>query len=243
MNIGNFSCKFISHVCFLIYSTSGKCVITDPIYLDGFSWKNHFEKYLTPPDLPLEEIKPCDFIFVSHIHGDHYDPDAVIEINKNTGAKVIAPEDVLDDLAERGMDRSNFIKAEEGKVVELDDLKITTYCGYDHSFDEKERPNKFSFTAGCDGTDIFYSGDCHSLPPAVKGNKFAATFCWPIPGEEKIKELCTEIEFGKFIMMHFDKFDPGDFFCGMDPEEEKVMLEDKFPGISVIIPERVKNLG
>ena len=83
MKIAHFQVEYLSHVCFTFTSPAGAVVVTDPFFAEGFEWQGHFERYLTPPDVAPEEISPCDVVFVSHIHGDHFDPDAVERIVGN----------------------------------------------------------------------------------------------------------------------------------------------------------------
>jgi len=277
MKVGNLDITYLSHVCFLFVSPGGTRVLTDVMYADGFEWKGHTERYLSPPDVPLDAIRACDVIFVSHIHGDHYDPDAIIAIHERTGADFLAPADVLEDLAARGVDGKHLKEATEGGVYRCGDLELRSYCGYDDSFDDRGRPNKYSlhltarqrsrssrdggiepvrrrgtkcrpgaaagqhFSDGlltCGETTFFYSGDCHELPPTMIGQRVDGMCMWPHPDDDKMRALATQIEYDTFIMMHCDRFDPGDFFCNMDCEEQRARLERLVPGISVVIPER-----
>ena len=239
MEIGNFRLQFVSHVCFIFASAAGRKIITDPLFADGFQWVGHFEKYLTRPAFPAGEITECDLIFVTHIHGDHYDPEAVQTIMRRTAADVLAPHDVLDDLDARGVSRDRMVAAEEGGERRVGDVLVTTYNGYDNSWDEKRRPNKFSLFLETRGTRIFYSGDCHETPPAMRGRSVDAVCMWPHPDDEKLKAFCEPLQFRTFVLMHCDGFDPGDFICNMDMAEQQQRVAALVPGVEVVIPERI----
>ena len=245
MKIGNLYVDFLAHVCFRFQSKQGKILITDPFFADGYQGvKGHFEKYLSPPDVRIKDIKRCDVIFISHIHGDHFDPHAVQSIQRQSQCAIIAPKDVLDVLKDMGIKGDFLHCAEEGAVFPIGDISISTYCGYDLKYTAKDgSQNKYAITVSTDSTSLFYSGDCHSLPPAVKGMTFDGMLCWPEPDDAKLLALCTGIDAACFILMHGDKFEPGNFICNLDFEEEKRRIERLVPGMNVIIPERVKSIA
>lgn len=243
MDIGRVAVTYLSHVCFQFRSPSGRVLLTDPFFADGFEWKGRHERYLSPPEVDLGEIRLCDVVFVSHIHGDHFDPGAVLAIQKRTGATVIGPADVVDVLVREGASADRLIVAEEGKRLDFHDLVLGTYCGYDNSRDAQGRDNKFSLLIECGPTALFYSGDCHELPPAVRGAKVDATFCWPHPDDDKLVALCLGLDTRRFVLMHGDRFEPGDFFCNIDHDEQKRRIEGLVPGVEVIVPDRARSLS
>jgi L-ascorbate metabolism protein UlaG (beta-lactamase superfamily) len=221
---------FLAHVCFRFKSPDGHILLTDPMYADSFPWEGHVERYLSPPDVPVEDIERCDAIFISHAHGDHCDPKAVLAIQNGTGAKVVAPADVLELLQAQGADPAHMHEAEEGARYGFGDLNLVTCCGYDESVDEAGRPNKFSCVIECGPTRLFYSGDCHELPTSVLGTRVDAMFMWPHPDDAVLQGLCADIESEHFVLMHCDRFEPGDFFCNMDLEEQRLRVSRLLPG-------------
>jgi L-ascorbate metabolism protein UlaG (beta-lactamase superfamily) len=243
VHISDIRVDYLAHVCFRFVSPTGSVVFTDPFFADGFPWEGHWERYLSPPDVDLADISRCDAIFISHIHGDHCDPQAVTAIHRRTGCRVVAPADVLELLAQKGADPSLLCEAKEGARFTFGDVALTTYCGYDDSFDARGRPNKFSLVIECGPARLFYSGDCHALPPGVRGMEVDAMFCWPHPDEATLKALCSGLRARKFVLMHCDRFEPGAFFCNQDFEAQKRRVESLVPGISVIAPERATVLS
>lgn len=243
MRIGLFEIKYLAHVCFIFRSQAGKTIITDPFFGDGFEHEGHYEKYLSPPHIKASEIKKCDALFISHIHSDHYDPAAVLEIQKNTKASIIAPQEVITDLLTKGADAKKLFPAEEGKVFTFGDITAQVYCGYDNSFDSEGLPNKFALVIKDETTRFFYSGDCHELPTGVKNCRFDAIFCWPmVDNETKIRGLCEGLKTSRFVMMHGDRFEPGNFFCNRDLIKDAKKMKVLFPDIEVINPERIIKL-
>jgi len=243
MKLGDINIDFFSHVCFQFKSKQGGVIITDPFFADGFEFEGHFEKYLTGPDVKIEDITTCDAVFVSHIHGDHFDPEAVSAIHKQCGCKIIAPADVLAVLENMAISKDFLIGAREGATFQIKDMTLKTYGGYDPKHkDEMGNQNKFSLIISSNSTSLFYSGDCHSLPPGVKGMNFDAMFCWPLPDDAKLQALCSGLNTGQFVMMHCDRFDPGQFICNMDMAREKERVERVAPHLKVIIPQRIQKM-
>jgi len=243
VKIGQIQVDFLAHVCFRFRSPGRHIVLTDPLFADGFEWEGHRERYLSPPKVPIKSIAACDVIFVSHIHGDHFDPDAVMAIQDRTGAEVLAPAEVLEALQERGADVGLLVEAGDGTSLEYGDMMLSTFAGYDNSLDERGRANKFSLVLECGDTRIFYSGDCHELPPRVRGAKVDAMFCWPHTDDERLKALARGLQAERFVLMHCDRFEPGDFLCNRNLRKEKTRLERLLPGMKVVAPLRATRLS
>ncbi|WP_062105738.1 MBL fold metallo-hydrolase [Bacillus niameyensis] len=57
---------WIGHSTFFI-QLNGKNIITDPVW----AIRMGAEKRLTPPGLPIDQLPPIDYVFISHSHYDH----------------------------------------------------------------------------------------------------------------------------------------------------------------------------
>ncbi len=242
MQIGCMAVDYLGHVCFRFRSPAGRVLVTDPFFAEGFEWGGHFERHLPPPKVRPADITKCAAIFVSHIHGDHFDPEAIRIVHDLTGARVIGPADVLDELSGGWVPGASLDEAEEGKTFVFEDLSLMTHCGYDNSRDRQGRPNKFSLVIAASGTRFFYSGDCHEMPPAVRGQRFEAMFCWPHTSDEKLRALCRAVDSEKFIIMHCDRFEPGEFMCNLDLEEQQERVQRLLPGLEALVPRRAEKL-
>jgi len=239
LQIGDIEFHYVSHVCFMFRSPGGATVITDPFWAESFEWNGHTERYLSPPDLPLERITECDAVFVSHNHGDHYDPVAVARIRRQTGARVLAPPDVIEDLLKRGEPREGLISLEEGTEWRQGELAVTALGGYDRAVDAQGRCIKFSILLQCGGTTFFYSGDCHQPPPAMRGREVDALFLWPLRDEWKVRGFAESFRFKNWVLMHGDRFAPGDFWCNLDMEEQRRAMMRIVPQANIIVPKRI----
>jgi L-ascorbate metabolism protein UlaG (beta-lactamase superfamily) len=166
----------------------------------------------------------------------------VLTILRNNRANAWAPPEVAEDLVARGLDPARAVALTEGARLKVKDLEAMAFAGYDGSHDAQGRANKFSLLLQAGGTAVFYSGDCHEPPPAMRGRSVDAVFCWPHPDDAKLRGLCQAIPARQFVLMHGDRFEPGDFFCNFDYAKEKARVERLAPGMEVVIPEPIRRL-
>jgi hypothetical protein len=242
IHIGNIAIGFIGHTTFLFWTSKGRVVITDPYFAGGFEWEGVHEQHLQRPDVRPESIRKCDVVFVSHIHGDHFDADAIETVVRNTGARVYGPIEVLEDLSARGMDFSCLEDAAETPNLTIDDLSLTALGNYDNAFNRHGRKNKFSLLIASAETVLWYSGDCHNLPSGLSGRYLDAVFCWTRPNIiERIKTLQPLPD--RFIIMHYDQHTPGNFWCNLDPMKEAKFVSNALPGVETLVPDRLGGLS
>ncbi len=112
----------LGHASALIETTGGT-ILTDP-------WVNpaYFGSWFPFPDnsqLDWDAIGQADYLFVSHLHHDHFDPENLRKhISKKT--TVLLPDfptsELEDALREIGF--TSFVKPESGEVTQLDGLEI-----------------------------------------------------------------------------------------------------------------------
>jgi L-ascorbate metabolism protein UlaG (beta-lactamase superfamily) len=251
MKIGGMNIGFVTHTSFLFGSAGGAVILTEPYFLGGYvnpppkrqgqNLTHIFrrELHLQRPDVQPEYVTQCDAIFISHIHTDHCDLEATRLIVNRTEARVFAAPDILDQLAALGTPVERLVEATDGGVLAVKDLRLTALGGYDDSFDEKGRMNKFSLLVEDGGTTLWQSGDCHNLPPALNGNALDAVFCWTIPNTlERIAGLNPPPE--RFVVMHCDQHEPGQFWCKLNPEQQAEVVRAALPdSVEVIVPDRL----
>ena len=242
MKIKDIKISFIGHTTFYFQFPGGFSLLTDPFFSDGFGF-GKWEKRLSVPLVKPGNIKKCDAIFISHPHGDHYDPVPLQVILKNTKAKVYAPPEITEELSEKYKVPARRLTAlTEGYRKVIGGVTLRAYAGFDASFDKAGRANKYALSVSTGKASLFFSGDCHQLPPAVKGKHFDAFFSWPHPKELIVKQYGRFFKFDNMILMHGDKFSPGKFYCNFDYKAEKARMEELLPNVKVLIPVAVKKV-
>lgn len=237
MKFGEIDVAFVCHTTFLFSTKEGRVLLTDPYFSGGFQWQGQQEKHLQRPDMRPETIDKCDVIFVSHDHGDHFDPHAIRVILENNDAIVLAPPEIMEQLEAMGLDNGRFWVATENTKLKIGDLRLTAMGGYDDAYDEHGRMNKFSILIESRATTLWYSGDCHRLPPGLSGKSLDAVFSWTIPHTvEHMRELNPLPK--RFIVTHCDQHTPGHFWCNRDPWEEARFVSEVLPEVKVFVPHR-----
>jgi UDP-MurNAc hydroxylase len=112
----------LGHASVLLETASGT-VLTDP-------WVNpaYFGAWFPFPDnsaLDWERAGDADYLFVSHLHRDHFDPE---HLRKHVSKKatVLLPEFPTSELEDalRDLGFTSFVKPASGEVVDLDGLQI-----------------------------------------------------------------------------------------------------------------------
>ncbi|MFX0106724.1 MAG: MBL fold metallo-hydrolase [Candidatus Hodarchaeota archaeon] len=63
----------------------------------------------------INEIEKTDFSFYTHIHGDHFNQSKALSFHKRTGARIIAPSDIVSQL-EGSLPSESLILSEPGRM-------------------------------------------------------------------------------------------------------------------------------
>jgi len=112
----------LGHASVLI-ETSGGGILTDP-------WVNpaYFGSWFPFPDnsqLDWDRIGNVDYLFVSHLHHDHFDPE---NLRKHVSKKatVLLPEFPTSELEDalRDIGFTSFVRSVSGEVVQLDGIEV-----------------------------------------------------------------------------------------------------------------------
>ncbi len=240
MQLENLDIKYISH-CTFILEVGDITLITDPYFCGGFEWAGNVETHLERSPVKPEDIVKCDYVFVSHEHGDHFDIDAIKTITEATGAKVIAPQCLCDILAGGGIRADQLLAAEEERQFTGDGFSIITLGEHDSSFYEDGICDKYSLVIKTPADTIWFSGDNHVMPPNLKKYLPTTVICWTVQKVlEQLQQLCPDLE--NFILMHCDRHEPGKFWCSKNESEEQARAKTYFPSTKVHALNRIKTI-
>ncbi|MCF6177514.1 MAG: MBL fold metallo-hydrolase [Victivallaceae bacterium] len=240
MQLKNIKIKYISH-CTFILEYNNIVLITDPYFCGGFEWAGNVETHLERSPVRPEDIVKCDYIFVSHEHGDHFDIDAIKTITAATGAKVIAPQCLCDILAAAGIREAQLLAAEEEQQFTTGGFSLITLGEHDSSFYEDGICDKYSLVIKTPEDTIWFSGDNHVMPPNLKKYSPTTVICWTVQKVlEQLQQVCPDLE--NFITMHCDRHEPGKFWCSKNESEEQARAEKCFPKAKVHALNRIQTI-
>jgi len=118
--------KILSHAGLLVTADSGKTLICDP-WLVGSSYWRSWWNYPPVSKSLVDTLKP-DFIYLTHIHWDHFHGPSLKKFSSETS--IIVPKGnfsrMKDDLNHLGF--HNVVELKHGEALQLAaDLSITSY--------------------------------------------------------------------------------------------------------------------
>ena len=106
-----------------------------------------------------------DYVFCSHAHYDHADPDTLKAISAANGkAKYIVPAPVADTIADYGVDPKNIVRAYDGIPIPLagcDGIVTPVAAAHEQLHaDENGNYRELGYKFDLHGTMLFHAGDC-----------------------------------------------------------------------------------
>ena len=108
--------------------------------------------YIDPPFLSADPL-PADYVFLTHSHGDHYNPQALGKIRKPT-THVVAPKD-LAAVATRVM--------VAGEETVIDGVGVKTFPAYNRrGFPHPRSKDWVGYLLSFDGFRVYHGGDTDS---------------------------------------------------------------------------------
>ena len=208
-----------------------KLLIIDPYLSDYLSvkYKGKIFPHIRLMEIPLlpGKIKNLDYVFSSHAHSDHMDPETLsILLNNNPDCKIIAPAAEIEEAVNRGAIRNQIIPANEGTTIELEkNIKIIG-VGASHEvlkINEEGEYHFLGYVFHLGGIRIYHSGDCIPYDGLIEkvrdlqidlallpingrdeyrlSNNIAGNFKIP-----EVLELCEKSGIKKLIVHHFVMF-------------------------------------
>jgi len=108
--------------------------------------------YIDPPFLSADPV-PADYVFLTHPHGDHYNPRVLEKIRKPE-TRVVAPKD-LAAVATRAM--------AAGEETVIDEVGVKTFPAYNRrGFPHPRSKDWVGYLLSFDGFRIYHGGDTDS---------------------------------------------------------------------------------
>ncbi|MDT8717202.1 MBL fold metallo-hydrolase [Clostridium sp. 19966] len=173
------------------------------------------------------EINNADFVFISHDHLDHLDPETLVPIAKNSQkAKFICPAPHVHILIEIGIEKERIIAARAKEKINIGGMEIYPVAEKheDYSIDSNGNHGYLGYVVRYNEVVFYHAGDTigfYELAEDLKPLKIDVA-CLPINGRDfkrlKVDNLLGNMDFREaaelsniigadtIIPMHYDLF-------------------------------------
>ncbi len=213
----------------MLVKCQGKYLLFDPYlsdYVDRVCsseevvWKRRYPVPIDPSELDF-----VDYVFLSHDHEDHCDPDTLTPFAKvNKKAKYFAPPNAKGTLTRCGIEDKDIIFCYGGKEIAFDDIKVLPVPAAHEElhYDADGNFTELGYTVEIGGIRFFHSGDmcpydtidnyitdCNVAMIAINGRD-AYRLANGIEGNFNSSEavdLALRMKADLLIPMHFDLYD------------------------------------
>lgn len=172
-----------------------------------------------------EELDFVDYVFCTHSHFDHADPDTLSVLAKvNKKAKYIMPAPVADVLKDYGVAEEDIIYARDGEKLALGNAVVTPIpsaheeLNQDENGDFCEMGYKFEFG----DVSIYHAGDCCLYDGLMERLGQVTIMMLPVNGRDYFRlsrdvignmtapeaiELSEKVGAEMMVPMHYDLYD------------------------------------
>jgi L-ascorbate metabolism protein UlaG (beta-lactamase superfamily) len=126
----------------------------------AFLWRGEgINVYIDPWGLTLDD--PADVIFITHAHGDHFSPDDLARIQKDS-TKLVAPADVARELS------GDVTPVGPRDAIEVAGIKVQAVPAYsvvEHRLETHPKANRWvGYILELDGHTYYHAGDTDHAP-------------------------------------------------------------------------------
>ena len=203
-------------------------------------WKRNYE----PPILPTQ-LDFVDFVFCTHDHYDHMDPDTLASIFKaNHSTKFVIPKAVFTKLLSYGIPEENIILASANSILSFSDFRVMPLASAHETLAINQLGESlylgYKFYFG--STVVYHAGDCCIYEGLEESLQNTDILMLPINGRDYYKlendiignmnilealTLAGRISADMIIPMHYDLYDVN---C-VNPAYFVDLIYNKFSGL------------
>lgn len=147
-----------------------------------------------------EELHDADYIFITHDHFDHFEPESILKVTK-ADTVIVAPESMKKKLLkELPIEKDNCVFFQPGTIHELNQLWIEIVPAYNNLKPFHKKGNKWAgYNVKMDGVKYYIAGDTDA--------------------NEEVKKVKCDVALipigGHYTM---DKKQAADLICSMKPK-------------------------
>ena len=135
--------------------------------------------YFDPYLLNNKYKSDADYIFITHLHYDHFSPDDILSIKKDD-TKIVIPYDLESNIYNLEFNKNNILLVKPNQDYQIDNIKFRTVPAYNINKDfHKKEYNWVGYIIYLDKV-IYIAGDTDNIPEIRNINCDIA--CVPIGG-------------------------------------------------------------
>lgn len=124
-----------------------------------------------PPPLFAQDLTEINYVFISHDHADHCDPDTLLPMYKaNPSVRFICPRPVEKHLIALGVNSANIFIPKELQLLTIGEMEYYAVPAAHYGFDRDPETGEYSyfgFVVKVGGKTIFHGGDTIIYPDIV----------------------------------------------------------------------------
>ena len=239
---------------------SGKTMLIDPYLSDYLSkkYKGKLFPHKRLMKIPIEPVKlrNIDYVFCSHPHSDHMDPETLTTLSKiNPSCKFIVPSAEIEEAIRRGVKADQLSSINVNQTLKISEKILVDAIPAAHEtfkINDKNEHSFLGFVFTFNGIKLYHSGDCIPYDGLAENLKrlHVDIALLPINGRDeyrlkkgiagnfKIQEvldLCKQAEITHLIVHHFGMF----AYNTVTEEELRYLETQSTPSLKIIIP-RIK---
>ena len=232
--------------------------LIDPYLSDSLARKYRGQKFahrrMMPVPVDPAALKGIDWVFCTHRHTDHMDPDTLRPLARNPQCRFFVPCAVLDQaVATQGLDAAKTACVNAGQPLNLDtgiSLQPIPAAHEQITVNAKGEHHFLGYIVGIGDIRIYHSGDCAPYDGlAERLQKFKPDVALlpvngrddyrlshHIPGNfhfEEAQQLCLDCDIPYLVVHHFGMFD----FNTVDPLELRTKIDNICGPIRIILPD------
>lgn len=145
-----------------IYESQGVRLLSDPWLIDG-AFEGSWAAY-PPLKTKVNDLLDCDYLYISHLHPDHYDAETLLHFDKKKLIIIYEPSKGMNFLKNKLMSLGfeNFISLKDGESYVIPPFKFTIYGPFcKHPFYDSQLGNFIdsSLVIEADGECILNAND------------------------------------------------------------------------------------
>lgn len=182
-----------------------------------------------------KDIAPPDLILVTDIHGDHYNPETLLNLSLEK-ATILVPNAVAELLKKENIQKAKYLTINNGEQKEFENLRIEAVPMYNlpnspEARHPKGRGNGYIISSG--STKIYISGDTEDIPEMRNLKDINVAFiCMNLPYTMSINQAADAVlDFKPDIVYPYHYRGEGGKLSNI--EEFKTMVNNKNKDIEV----------